>query len=284
MPVNSSTPELSARPERSPFETPFFRALPKGGNTTIEDHSGAPRVYAFPTCFTHTASAIVLTTADYDAAQDRVPQALRDAGLTPVRVSRNRCIAVLGSYRYGRVNDGMTGYNEMVVGIALAKSKALVLPAVLRTQFGFGAFVLDLPVDSAENCVRGNAIWGLPKSMKTFAYAESSSHYDVRLSEAEGQLCMHLQVPIGGRRMLVRDENCVYSVKDGKALQTRAVLEGACWQYAGIGDTSRIHLEFGNHGVYAELRKLDFHSKPLVVRLFDSQNSALYLPEAVSIK
>jgi hypothetical protein len=141
-------------------------------------------------------------------------------------------------------------------------------------------YVLDLPVDSEENCHRGVAIWGLPKSMKAFRYQDAGGTRTVEVA-ASGKLYFRLTFARGGRRTLISEMNQVYSVKDGRLQVCRSYLDGAAWQYTRLSPLAkRTRLELGDSGVPAQLKALDIDPRPLVVRDFDSLNTVLYLPEA----
>ena len=308
-----STPSpLLAPPLPDVFNTPFFLSKPPTGTISIENHLGTQRTYQFPTLFTQTQAAIVLTTVDARSATRRrpsrrtpcrssrrrslpcrcsrsrsatrsLPDILNQHGLFPVRTSSARCLAVVAVYRYGAISDGMKGYNEMMVGIVLSRSNVPLAPALLRRRSGFGAFIVDLPVDSEENCRRGQAIWGLPKTLKTFNYRDEPGLRVTTVTDDHGDTCLQLRLPVAGKRTLVADDSYAYSQLDGRLLRTVGTFEGAAWQYSRLDSAARrVEIDFGKKGVYGSLRDLDFDARPLLVRIFDNLNSVLQLPESLT--
>jgi len=258
------------------FSTPFFRQHPPGRKHEITDHTGAPRVYTFPTLFTHSPTAMLLFTADLA----RVRAHVAPSGLEPVRVAPDRCLVAIASYSYGAISDGMKPYNELALGIPVSTSRVPLVPALLRSAWrSFGVFVLDLPVDSAENCRRGVEIWGLPKTMKTFNYEDVGDQRMIELRDGNA-LCMRVTFARGGRPRTVAETNQIYSMKNGRLLSTRVFIHGAAWEYTPLSPlAARCSVEFGTHGLYSAFAGFDLSSRPVLVREFAAASTALYLPE-----
>jgi hypothetical protein len=264
------------RPAPDPFANPFFAAHAARETTTIRDQEGNARTYTFPTFFTQTPASMLLFTADERAARALVG----DERLLPVRVAPGRCLFAVAAYRYGVISDGMTGYNELALGVPVSTSRLPLAPAFLRKGWSsFGVFVLDLPVDSPENCHRGVTIWGLPKTMKTFRYEDDAGARRIEVSSG-GSRCFALSFARGGRRGVVAEMNRVYSRKAGVLHRCRAFLDGASWQYTRLSPLSkRTRIEFGDGEPYRRFASLDLDPRPLLVRDFECLNTALYLPE-----
>ncbi len=269
-----------SNPSPDPFVTPFFLGHTERSTVTIDDHRGHPRAYTFPTFFTHTPSVTMLFTADLAAARALLP-----AGpLSPVKLNRTRCLVALAAYRYGQISDGMVGYSELALGIAVSRSRVPIAPALLRQAWSsFGVFVVDLPVDSAENCRRGQAIWGLPKTMKQFRYADSEGTRTVEVYDGE-EMCMGFTWARGGKRALIAERHRAYSMRDGKLLVSRAFLDGACWQYNRLSSLSaKARVTFGTGEPYARFAALKLGARPLLVRDFECLSTALYAPEPAAL-
>ena len=268
-------------PAPDPFDTPFFNAHTERKVIEIADHRGRRRAYTFPTFFAHTPAVMMLFTADARRARDL----LGGVALEPVRVGRTRCLFAVAAYRYGQISDGMTGYNELALGLPVSTSRVPIAPALLRKRWpAFGVHVLDLPVDSEENCRRGVTIWGLPKTMKRFHYQDapaSGTAHRRTIEVRDGDtLCLRLAWTRGGRRGVVSELNRAYSVKDGKLQRSRAFIDGACWQFTRLSPLAReVTLELGSGRPYADVAALDLDPKPLLVRDFDSLSTVLYGPE-----
>ncbi len=268
-------PAVSTTTTTDVFDTAFFRAHTARKPIEITDHRGERRVYTFPTFFAHSRTTLVLTTA----RTDRASALLGDLGpLRPVRMGRGRCLAVLACFRYGELSDGMKGYHEMALGIAVSRSRLPILPALLRRRWGsFGFWLLDLPVSSDENRVRGVEIWGYPKTMKRFRDEDGPGGRTFEMTTPEGVPCMRLVVPRTGKVRRTSEINRSYSRKDGTILRTVTHSEGECREAKG----GRIELEFGKVAPYDRFGELDLSTRPLVVRDFDDLSNVLYWPEPV---
>lgn len=257
------------------FDTPFFRAHTARKPIEITNHLGERRVYTFPTFFAKSRTSLVLTTA----RTDRATELLGDTGpLRPVRMGRGRCLAVLACFRYGELSDGMKGYHEMALGIAVSRSRIPILPALLRRRMeSFGFWLLDLPVSSEENRVRGVEIWGYPKTMKTFRDEDGPAGRTFEMKTQEGELCLRVVVPRAGTVTRAAEINRSYSRKDGRVLRTVTHSEGECRESKG----GSIELAFGTVAPYDRFAGLELSTKPIVVRDFDSLSNVLYWPEPV---
>lgn len=87
-------------------------------------------------------------------------------------------------------------YIEYSIAIACTKGRApapQLLPAIFRTSFGTGQFVLDLPVSTEISVKGGRGIWGMPKHQANLDFAEGSawisSQYDL-----DGQMVSRFDV------------------------------------------------------------------------------------------
>lgn len=264
------------------FDTPFFNDHGERRVIEIADHRGQPRAYTFPTMFAHTRATMMVFTADVERSRELLAASGADS-VWPVRVAFGRCMFAIAAFRYGAISDGMQGYHEMAFGIPVDTGRIALLPALARRFWAsFGLYVLDLPVDSEENCRRGTEIWGLPKTMKQFAIADSPTVREVTLRGSDG-LCFRARVPRGGRRTAASEINRVYSRKAGQLLLTKSFVDGACWQYFTTSElAARVELEFGATKPYSDFAQLEIDPRPLMVREFDCLSTVLYGPDPVA--
>ena len=103
--------------------------------------------------------------------------------LHPYRIWGRRGLLIISVMNY-RVTD-IGKYVEFSVGIACTrgpKPAMRLLPGAFRRLFGFGQYVLDLPVSSEVSVKGGKGIWGMPKHQANldFVVGENtvSSTYD----------------------------------------------------------------------------------------------------------
>lgn len=257
------------------FEGPFFSAIPERSVVSITDHEGRPRDYTFPTFFADTRATMVLFTAD----ATRCRALLGDAPFTPTRVGWNRCLFAIAAFHYGRLSDGMKGYHEWAFGVGVSTSAVPLLPVALRAWWtSFGVWVLDLPVDSLENCRRGTEIWGLPKTMKRFTREEAPGAEVLGLHDGEALAC-RLVVPRGGRTLLLQETNRALARKGPRFYRSDTRLYGECTQYTGLSPLAKgFSIEWGAMEPYRSFAALGLSARPLLVRHFESLSSALSAP------
>lgn len=259
----------------SGFDGPFFEGIRERSVVSILDHEGRPRDYTFPTFFADTRATMLLFTAD----ATRCAALLGDLPFVPVRVGWNRCLFAVAAFRYGRVSDGMKGYNEWAFGVGVSSSRVPLLPVALRSVWrSFGLWVLDLPVDSLENCRRGTEIWGLPKTMKRFERSETELEETLTLWDGERLAC-RMHVPIGGRKRPLRETNRALARKGSELYCSETHLDGDCTQFTGLHAlAARVRLEWGDTEPYRTFAALDLSPRPLLVRRFDALSTALFAP------
>lgn len=258
------------------FDSAFFRSHTGRRVIEITGHEGKPHKYTFPTFFTGSRVTAMMFTADHARAR----QLLGGVPLFPVRMSPGRCLFLVACFRYGQVSDGMRGYNEVALGFAVSRSRIPLLPVLARAIWpSFGYFVVDLPVDSEENRVRGVEIWGLPKTMKEFAEDDGPNGREVRMSSG-GETCLRVRIPRGGRERLVNESSRAYSVKGGVLYRTTTHQHGVAREYGSrAAEAGRVELKFGPMKPYSDFATLDLSDRPVKVRDFDSLSTALYWPE-----
>ncbi len=260
-----------------PFQSPFLQSLPSGGELTIQGHQGEEKHYHFPTFFVGTRATTVITTGSTSVARELLGDTADS--LHPVQVRPGRCLIGIIAFHYGQITDGMKSYHEFAIGIAVSPAKLPLLPAIARERYGFGLWVQHLPVDSEENCHRGNVIWGLPKVMRRFSDEETDSVRTAEVWEGEKR-GLRCEFPIDGPYRPFTEENRVYSKKDGKLWVTRTLQSGHRTTRFG----RKFSLEIGDTAEGQTLQRLDPSTRALMIRHSKDMESALYLPKELTAR
>ena len=262
----------------------FENLHPPKQTVSILNWKEEKRNYVFPTIFTDTRTICLIYTANYQKVLAQVPKALPK----PVRVSPSRCLMMFTLLQYGNVSDGMLGYNEFVIGTFLSLSRIPILPAVFRKQFKSTVFyAFDMPVDSQENCTRGQRIWGLPKTMKNFEIQESErslgnpGHFYCKV-ENQGDLSYEMSAPVAGKRWFTKRESTrsVSISEQGQANISDIFLQSDQQLYYTSRSplANEVSLKVGNNSDCSWINKIELSKTPLCVRHLKNMKSALYSP------
>ncbi len=242
-----------------------------GGDRTEPTATGAA-YGGYPALFHRSDSFQTYHAADYDAIVDALPT--RD--LYPVRLPGGRAIVLVGAFQYGDITaagvDGLAAlpYGEVMVATPVTRRPApplvpLVAPA--STPFAAGGFVLHLPVTTRVARDWGRLLFGLPKFIADMAFDDGVAEKRVRVAEG-GRDILELSVRPGGRPTIVRESTSLYSVLDGRLMETvlpsRGIRQLQVRPRAG-------RLELGDHPVAAELRRLGIDPHPVASVLMTAE-------------
>lgn len=283
-PTSTYEKELLANEDR--FDDPFFRrfalrhaAAPLALDAAIEKN------YLFPTFYADVTCSIGIFLCDYGAAESILP----DRRMKPVRMTRGRSLVTIASYVYRNVM-GIRPYNEVAMTIPVLVDswfRPPVVPMILDVFAGFGFYVFGMPVTSLENRIRGNRIWGLPKTLNRIDIAEDAGECATVVFEEDGVTpCLTMRVPTGGAETLFDVGNNIYSVLDGRLLRARTRFRGTfkVTKHMGQlfrkgGEPEKPCLEIGNGPAAATLRRLGIERAPFQFRFSKSMNACFDLPD-----
>jgi hypothetical protein len=193
--------------------------------------------------------------------------------LHPARVWR-RGLLLVTVVNYQSTDIGK--YIEFSVGIACTRGRGAappLLPLLLRGRFGFGQYVVDLPVSTEISVKGGKGIWGMPKHQASldFVVGENavSSQYD-----DDGQMVMRIEIARPGReRMPLRVSAANYCQFRGLLMKSYVHFRGRAG--FALGPRAGATLELGEHPRLHPLRELDIAPKPLFTGFFPHARGVL---------
>lgn len=268
------------------FIDPFFRRF------TLR-HAPAPlaldeqveKNYLFPTFYADVTCSIGIFLCDYDAASSIMP----DRRMKPVRMTRGRSLVTLASYVYRNVM-GVPPYNEVAMTIPVMVDswfRPPILPMVVNAFSGFGFYVFGMPVTSEENRIRGNRIWGLPKTLNRIDISEEGSECVTVVYEDDGVTpLLTMRTPTTGSPTRFDVGNDIYSVLDGRLLRARTRFQGTfnVTKHMGQlfrkgGEPDRECLTPGAGPAAETLRRLRIERRPFQFRFARAMNACFDLPD-----
>src|SRR5690606_8651958 len=193
--------------------------------------------------------------------------------LHPLRLWGDRGLLMVTVVDYQKTDIGK--YIEFSVGIACtfgAKPAPRLLPLLLRGRYGFGQYVLDLPVSTEVSVKGGKGIWGMPKHQASLDFVVDdrrvSSQYDL-----DGQMVMRIDIGRPKRRMLPLGINAAnYSHFRGMLIKSYVAFEGV--PTLGLL-RPKATLELGPHPKLAALRDLDISKRPLATIFYNDFGGVL---------
>jgi len=268
------------------FTDPFFRQFQlRHAPSPLELDGGVTKNYLFPTFYSDVTCSIGIFLCDYEAAVSLMP----DSRMKPVRMTRGRSLVTLASYIYRNVM-GIPPYNEVAMTIPVMVDSWLnppVVPMILNAFSGFGFYVFGMPVTSMENKIRGNRIWGLPKTLNRIDISEDGDECTtVVYEEDDATPCLTVRVPTAGSPTQFDVGNNIYSVLDGRLLRGRtrfkgtfAVTKNLGQLFAKGGTPERACLEIGEGPSAEHLRRLRIERVPFQFRFSRSMNACFDLPD-----
>jgi hypothetical protein len=166
-------------------------------------------------------------------------------------------------------------YVEFCIGMLVTKgaSRAPALaPLLMRSLFGVGVYIYDLPVSTEISVKGGLGIWGMPKRQANLDYVVGedtvSSQYDL-----DGQLAMRIDIPRPARRLVpMRATGVGYGSFRGLLAKSYVHVRGR----GGLSLRSReARLLIGDHPRMRPLKTLDIDPRPVVTGFIPATNGVL---------
>jgi hypothetical protein len=273
-----TTEEITeAMPENAAlFSGPFFERFslrpapqPLRLSETVTKH------YRFPTLYRDVTCGIGIFLCGYERARKALP----DPRLRPVRMPGGRALVTFSCYEYRQVMN-VAPYNEIGITIPVlfdAPWSLPVLPMLVPGLFpGFGYFVIGMPVTSKENQLRGNKLWGLPKTTRRIDTKEEGGEFVTTAFEESGQPSLELRVPTDGRPTDFDVRADIYSRLDGEILASRTCFQA---RFNVVRKPSgKPALTLGPGPDAALLRGLGIEERAFQFRFARGMNAAFDLP------
>lgn len=183
------------------FDDPFFQRFTlRPAPRPLQLTESISRTYRFPTFYRDVTCAIGIFLCDYGRAADLVAASLGDR-VKPVKMTRKRSLVAFSCYEYKQVMN-VAPYNEVAMTVPVMVDPAVNIPLLPmiadKWLKKFGYYVFDMPVTSLENQIRGNDIWGLPKTTRAVDITEKEGHVTTVAYEESGEPYFQLRVPTCG--------------------------------------------------------------------------------------
>lgn len=178
-----------------------------------------------------------------------------------------RGLLMITVVNYLQTNIGK--YIEFSIGIACTRGRKpapRLLPALFQGHYGFGQYVLDLPVSTEISVKGGKGIWGMPKHQANLDFLVEddrvSSQYDL-----DGQMVMRIDLdrpngrPIPGIIGPVTMGAANYCTYRGLLMKSYVYFQGKprLALLGGAGAT----MQLGPHPIADPLRNLDVGDSPI---------------------
>jgi acetoacetate decarboxylase len=193
--------------------------------------------------------------------------------LHPARLWR-RAVLLITVINYELTDIGK--YIEFSIGIACTRGSRPappLLPFPLRRAFGFGQYVLDLPVSTEISVKGGKGIWGMPKHQASLDFVVSddavSSQYD-----KDGSFVLRITIDRPQRlRLPLSIAAANYCQFRGLLMKSYVYMRGRA--AFALGPSAAGTLELGDHPNARRLVGLQIAPKPLFTAFFPSSTGVL---------
>ncbi|MCT2138640.1 hypothetical protein BHE97_07820 [Aeromicrobium sp. PE09-221] len=251
------------------FADPFF-ARQRQRPATYRLTDEIEREYLFPTFYGDVTTAAAVFGADLTAARSLVRDRL-GPGVRPVCLDRRRAAVAVAAYDYRSVRQ-IPPYHEMAVVIPVqvgGRWHPPLLPLLLQRRFGsFGHLVVDMPVTSRENQLRGNRIWNLPKTTRRVDIAQDADALVATAFGEDGAPYLQLRVPTRtGTTAHSESSVWIYSRLDGALVRSRSRLSGDLAKHTSLrpprAGRQTASAAIGDGAEAATLRTLGIDGPPL---------------------
>lgn len=148
-----------------------------------------------------------------------------------------------------------------------------LLPLLLQKRYGFGQYVVDLPVSSEVSVKGGKGIWGMPKHQANLSFEigekQVASQYDL-----DGQLVMRIEI---GRpkhdNFPIATGAANYCAFRGMLMKSYVYFKGRAGFRAGPAAKARLYL--GDHPRIQPLKALGISDKPMFVSYISESQGIL---------
>jgi hypothetical protein len=166
-------------------------------------------------------------------------------------------------------------YVEFCIGILVTRGRSqapALAPLLLRSLFGVGVYIYDLPVSTEISVKGGLGIWGMPKRQANLDYVVGedtvSSQYDL-----DGQLAMRIDIPRPARPVLpLRATGAGYGSFRGLLAKSSIHVRGRMGLSLRVGEA---RLLIGDHPRMDALKTLDIDPRPLVTGFIPATRGVL---------
>lgn len=275
------SPQMLANEDR--FSDPFFKRFTlRYREQPLRLSAEIERRYQFPTFYGDVTCAQAIFLCDYQKAQAMMPH----PAIHPLRMPKGRAVVALACYIYRNVMN-VGPYNEIAMTIPVRIDPLInvpVLPLLTPWFKDFGYYVFNMPVTSLENCIRGNALWGLPKVVHDIDIDIQQSSCETRACDEDGHEYLRLRVPTTGTPQRFNTQAHIYSRLGQQFLQSETYFDGMFNVNKHMSvllkknqPVSSPVLTLGQ-GKYAEqLRQLDIEPLPLQTRFAERMNACFDL-------
>ena len=181
--------------------------------------------YLFPTFYGDTVCAMAIFLCSFEKAAALMPHST----IRPISMLGGRSLVVISCYEYKQVFN-IPPYNEIAFNIPVIIRPSWnvpVLPMIAGNLFShFGYFCFAMPVTSLENKIRGEKIWGLPKSVNEVNFNHSEKNCQVSAFDEDGSAFLELNIPKGGKPTHFDTQATLFSIKNGELIGSRTHFNG----------------------------------------------------------
>ncbi len=269
------------------FTQDFFRRFDlRRAAQPIELTPGVKKDYLFPTFYGDVTCAMAIFPCPYARAQALVAERLSPQA-SPVRMPGSRALVAFSCYQYKRVMH-VRPYNEIAVAIPVmvkARLNPPLLPLVMPGMFDrLGYFIADMPVTSEENRLRGNVIWGLPKTTRPIQVTLDDTDCISEVLDEQRSTYLKVRVPLKGRRQHFDESSFLYSRHAGRVIRSRTcftadfrVSVNPRVLFSSGESAERPYLEIGTSPDVAHLRDLEIEAVPFQLRYAEHMNACFDL-------
>lgn len=241
--------------------------------------------YWFPTFYANSTCAIAIFHCDWAAAQAMMPCASMQA----IKMFGGRSLVVFAIYEYNDAYN-IPPYYEIGMSIPVMTDNGRQLP-ILNMLLGdkldkFGYHVFHMPVTSQENVIRGEKIWGMPKTLENIDIQRTDEQLSVTASVGDETPYFAMTLPVQGESKHFDVKSNVYSVKDDLRLKSGTAFIGDFILHKNTKNLvkpdheSTALITLGEGEVADQLRGLQIESQPLQTRFCDDFNACFDLPMA----
>lgn len=267
------------------FTDDFFAPYKsKQTDYTLQLTDQITKTFKFPTLFKGTENGLGIFLCSYDKLKKHMPHPDMD----PVRMPMGRAVFAISCYKYTNIQE-MMPYNEISFTVPVVMKGALNIPLFTmmakNLYSSFGYYVFSMPVNSAENNIRGNKIWGLPKFNTEIDITNKDGMFSTRIFDGDKPY-IELSYPTAGSNKHFNESISILSVKEDKLLKAGVTYKGdfkvntnlaIAFNKIKLDDSPYIKLYDTARGNV--LMNLEIEPMPFQTRYSSSVLSVLNLPE-----
>lgn len=262
------------------FFTPYKS---KQTNYKLELNESISKTFKFPTLFKGTENGMAIFLCSYNKLKKHLPH----SSMNPVRMPGNRAVFAISCYKYTHIQE-MQPYNEISFTVPVVFSGAWNIPFVTMATKGlyknFGYYVFSMPVNSVENNIRGNKIWGLPKFVTQIEVKSENGMFYTKVYDDKTPY-VDIKFPIAGSKKNMHEKLAILSVKENQLLGANVTYRGEFLVNTSLGVAFRKEkkdnavLRIGDTPRGNLLKGIELETVPFQTRYSNNVLSALHLPE-----